>query len=487
MTMDRNSRPEKPGRDSNSVIVLSVECLKGSSTADEWTGDMLQTGDIVEEILIGSGSSSSGSRSISYKAPFKNGKGGVQKILHKSFKNKETSIVVRVRRGRDELAELHACVVPESGYKNKYVLRSIEDPNYAVGFTDRSEAECFQLQASRSSRIVSALQRAKLQDGYVAYPWEKKMQELLIPTSSSFLSLLLLPKASDRVASRYNDLEDTLARANAWLYASQASGVPIVFMNIQTESLLTKISGETASSTVNAGSFSDLSRLANVSLYGFEDYHGVDLGVVRAVRLWYAPLCGEFAIEIKIKEDDTKLGFAISRTEEGFIYVSSVMDDDDNVPSTRSGLSNLYKEATSSSRLLVVSRLSNQKVLPWMVSSTGAVRCFDTVSLSQKLSLHRHAKVPFLIHVLLWDGTLPSRPIAGGSGRFRSVSPPVMPLPPEIQLARQPSQNQIQPLPAADIPSDVVVGNEADIRLDRDTAGETSFRFHYFSLPNNWV
>ncbi|KAG6791027.1 hypothetical protein POTOM_000137 [Populus tomentosa] len=333
MTMDRNSRPEKPGRDSNSVIVLSVECLKGSSTADEWTGDMLQTGDIVEEILIGSGSSSSGSRSISYKAPFKNGKGGVQKILHKSFKNKETSIVVRVRRGRDELAELHACVVPESGYKNKYVLRSIEDPNYAVGFTDRSEAECFQLQGelddelclkvlmfltSRSSRIVSALQRAKLQDGYVAYPWEKKMQELLIPTSSSFLSLLLLPKASDRVASRYNDLEDTLARANAWLYASQASGVPIVFMNIQTESLLTKISGETASSTVNAGSFSDLSRLANVSLYGFEDYHGVDLGVVRAVRLWYAPLCGEFAIEIKIKEDDTKLGFAISRTEEVF-------------------------------------------------------------------------------------------------------------------------------------------------------------------------
>ena len=69
---------------------------------------------------------------------------------------------------------------------------------------------------------------------------------------------------------------------------------------------------------MNAGSFSDLSRLANVSLYGFEDYHGVDLGVVRAVRLWYAPLCGEFAIEIKIKEDDTKLGFAISRTEEVF-------------------------------------------------------------------------------------------------------------------------------------------------------------------------
>ncbi|CAK7339295.1 unnamed protein product [Dovyalis caffra] len=484
--MDRNSPPETPGRDSKSILVLSVECLKGSSKADEWTGDMLQTGDIVEEILIGSGSSSSsGSRSMRYQAPFKNGKSGVQKILHNSFKNKETSIVVRVRRGRDEFVELHACVVPESGYKNKYVLRSIDDPNYAVGFTDRSEADCFELQASRSSRIVSALQRAKLQDGYVAYPWEKRMKEVLnVPSSSSFLSILLLPKASDRVASRYNDLEDTLARANAWLYASQATGVPVVFMNIQTESLLTKISGETASSTVNAGSLSDLSNLANVSLYGFEDYHGVDIGVVRAVRLWYAPLCGEFAIEVKIEEDDTKLGFAISRTEEGFIYISSVMDGDENVPSTRSGLSNLYKEATSASRLLVVSRVSNQKVLPWMVSSTGAVRCFDTVSLSQKLSLHRHAKVPILIHVFLWDRTLPSP--SAGNARIRSVSPPVMALPPEVQFTRQPSQNQIQPLPA-DMSDDGVVGNEAEIRLDRDTAGETSFRFHDFSLSNNWV
>lgn len=90
--------------------------------------------------------------------------------------------------------------------------------------------------------MVNALARSELQDGYVSYPWGRRMQELLsVPNSSCFLSMLLLPKASDRAASRYNDLEDTLARANAWLNASQASGVPIVFMNIQTESLLTKV------------------------------------------------------------------------------------------------------------------------------------------------------------------------------------------------------------------------------------------------------
>ncbi|OAY48572.1 uncharacterized protein LOC110618111 [Manihot esculenta] len=486
MTMDRTSPPETPPRDPKPLMVLSIECLKGSSKADEWTSDMLQTGDIVEEIRIGYGSSSGHRSSQSFKAPFKSGKTGIQKILHNSFKNKETSILVRVRRGQDEFAELQACIVPESGSKKQYILRSIADPNYAVGFSDRSEADCFEMQGSRSSRIATALSRATLQDGYVAYTWMKKMQEVLpVPNSSCFLSILFLPKASDRVASRYNDLEDTLARANTWLYASQASGVPIVFMNIQTESLLTKISGETASSTVNAGSLSDLSNLAHVSLYGFEDYHGVDIGVVRAVRLWYAPLCGEFAIEMKIKEGDSKLGFAISRTEEGFIYISSVIDGNENVPSTRSGLNDLYKEAMSTSRLLVVSRVSNQKVLPWMVSSTGAIRCFDTVSLSQKLSLHRHANTPILIHVFLWDRALATP--CTGSARLRSVSPPIMSLPSEIQLARHPSENQILPLPPEVVDESVDIRDVPEVRLERDTAGEVSFRFHDFSIANNWV
>ena len=77
-----------------------------------------------------------------------------------------------------------------------------------------------------------------------------------------------------------------------------------------------QISGETASATVNSGSLSDLSSLANASLYGFEDYHGVDIGVVKAARLWYTPSAGELAVDIRLQEGDTKLGFAIGRTEE---------------------------------------------------------------------------------------------------------------------------------------------------------------------------
>ena len=194
--------------------------------------------------------------------------------------------------------------------------------------------------------MVCALSKARLQDGYVPYPWEKKMREVLpVPNASSFLSILVLPTALDAAKSRYNSVDDTLARANAWFLSSQASGVPVAFLNIQTEALLTKvvlnlqsiqlmcvcayldfsergcmlllqISGDMASATVNSGSLADLPNLANASLYGFEDYHGVDIGVVKAVRIWFTAAAGEMPVEITLEESDTKLGFAISRTEE---------------------------------------------------------------------------------------------------------------------------------------------------------------------------
>ncbi|XP_068643929.1 uncharacterized protein [Aristolochia californica] len=465
MPMDRSYSLE--ARESKGVPVVAIECFTGSSKADEWNGEMLQTGDIVEELKIGN--------SPHIRSPFKNGKSGVQKLLHSSFRRNETSIKVRVRRGRDEFVELQACIVPyESAGRKQYTLRSIHDPNYAFGLVDRTEGECVALQGSRSSRVVCALSKAQLHDGYVSYPWEKKMKEMLpVPNSSCFLSLLFLPKASHGVAYRYNDLEDTLARANAWLDASQASGVPIIFMNIQTDALLTKISGETASATVNAGSLSDLSNLANASLYGFEDYHGVDIGVVRAVRLWYAPVAGEIPIEIKVKESDSRLGFAISRTEEGFIYISSVKDDDDDeAASSRSGLGELYREAVRSSKLLIISRVSNEKVLPWMVSPTGAIRCYDTVSLSQKLSLHRHALRPIHLHILMWDR---------GIAAHNEV----------ITRSQAPSLVPTSVIPMAQTTEYSTVGrgvvDESRPRLDRDTAGQMSFRFHEFSQGSNWV
>lgn len=165
--------------------------------------------------------------------------------------------------------------------------------------------------------------------------------------------------------------------------------------------------------------------------------------------------------------------------QQGFIFISSVINGHENLPATRSGLSNLHREATDTSRLLVVSRVSNQKVLPWLVSSTGAIRCFDTVSLSQKLSLHRHAKAPILLHVFLWDPALAST--IGGSTRFRDQPS----LPDKGQFPTNDSDDI--GTPQASGAGEVSSSAGSESRLQRDTAGDLSFRFHDFSVSSNWV
>lgn len=104
-------------------------------------------------------------------------------------------------------------------------------------------------------------------------------------------------------------------------------------------------------------------------------------------------------------------------------------------------------------------------MLPWMASSSGGIRCFDTVSLSKKLSLHRHALQPILIHVLKWE-----RPV--------ELSGPMV-LPPSAQV--------LPPSVLDEIPPILVSSADSEATLERDTAGDASFRFHDFTLPNNWV
>ncbi|KAK3130398.1 hypothetical protein QOZ80_6BG0493000 [Eleusine coracana subsp. coracana] len=455
-------------REAAGPVVVALECVAGSSKAEEWGGGagVVQEGDVVEAVRVDRGAGDRARAALELEAPFKGGRAGLHKALHAAFKRGDTCVEVRVRGGR----ELQACIVPHhaaaGGGRKQYVLRSMHDPNYLLGFVDRLECECEEFQGTRSTRVASALSKAQLQDGYVAYPWDEKMRDTLrMPNSGCYLSMLVLPKALDANACRYESFEDTLARASAWFYSSQATGVPINFMNVQSEALLTKISGETASATVNSGSLSDLSNVTNATLYGFEDYHGVDIGVVKAARLWYSCVAGELLLEIPLEEGDTRLGFAISRTDEGFIYISSVVNDDkeNEAPSTRSGLRDLFNRAEEASKLLVISRVSNEKVLPWIISSSGAVRCYDTITLSQKLSLHRLAVRPIQLHLLAWE-----KPNGPAERTMRSLKLP----PPSV--FPQPHQN---PMPSIEPKVDVEDAN----------VGDLSFRIEDLSFESSWV
>lgn len=160
-----SSSSSEGGFPSSATKVLAIECVTAeSSKNEEWNRNKLRSGDIVEEIQIG--------ESSAVKAPFKRGKSGVNKLLHGSFKKGETSIIVRVRRGRmsgigddrhrflQDYIELASCIVPHnlqasSSGKKQYVLRSINDPTYAVGFVDRTENECFQMQGILKSELIN--------------------------------------------------------------------------------------------------------------------------------------------------------------------------------------------------------------------------------------------------------------------------------------------------------------------------------------------
>ena len=72
----------------------------------------------------------------------------------------------------------------------------------------------------------------------------------------------------------------------------------------------------------------------------------------------------------------------------------------------RAGLQTVYQAACAAGKLLVISRLGGEKITPWLVASSGSIRCYDTISLSNKLSLHRQTGQSIRLHVMVWEGAL---------------------------------------------------------------------------------
>ncbi|GJR91553.1 hypothetical protein Tco_0215564 [Tanacetum coccineum] len=104
-----------------------------------------------------------------------------------------------------------------------------------------------------------------------------------------------------------------------------------------------------------------------------------------------------------------------------------------------------------------------------MVLPEGAVRCYGTVSLSQKLSLHRHTKPPILLHIFTRNQEVA---ILGNANLNTQIHPPVaLSPPPQTQTGRAAKSNQVVPLGINPQDDDML-----EIRLDRDNASEYSFR-----------
>lgn len=359
--------------------------------------DKLVPGDIVEQIQVGS---------VTLNAPFAGGKTGLQMELRRHYKVGDTHAQVKVRRLNNKHVEMQLSIVPHDSVmmKKQYALRASNDANHLVTFMDSTEAESLSIQEKRYAELVAQLATTHLQHGNVPYPWEKKMkQQQDHPQQlNSIFWLLVMPSAGDKAILSHNDVEGTMSKAMAWLTAAQGAGTPIKYLNLQTEPLLTKISGQEASRSA-AGADSWEAYAMDQGVYGYEDYHGIDIGILRAVRLWYVPAVAEVAIYLYLRKGETKLGIGINRTDEGFCYVSSV---EDGTVAERAGLKMLYLAAQIAGKVLVISRIGEEKITPSMVSSSGSIRCYDTVSISKKLSMHRQTGQLLTVHVLVWEGAV---------------------------------------------------------------------------------
>ncbi|CAM6032740.1 unnamed protein product [Sphagnum compactum] len=365
--------------------IWQIQKIMNQSMSDSWTDSKLLSGDVVLQVSTDGGAV--------FLAPFAGGKTGLQRELRK-LTNVPGGVKVKVKRGQAIVDVQAKVALDESSLlKKNYVLVSLLDATHVATLVDAMEQECIALQARRSQEyakkdeLMVKMNNMRVKDSYVAYPWEEKMQSYLpVSGSATVFSLLLMPAALSPKARDYADVEDTSARAVAWLSAAQASGVPITFVNIQTEPLFMQVG-------------QDISNLISL----FQDREAMDLDVIRAVRLWYMPAAAELAIDLKPEENEARLGVGISCTEEGFCHVSSV---DPGTVADRAGLRTVYQAACAAGKLLVISRLGEEKITPWLVSSAGSIRCFDTVSMSNKLSLHRQTGQSVRLHVMVWDGAL---------------------------------------------------------------------------------
>ena len=132
-------------------------------------------------------------------------------------------------------------------------------------------------------------------------------------------------------------------------------------------------------------------------------------------------------------------------------------------------LSTSSRAARRAGKLLVVSRVGGEKVLPWLVSTAGDVRCYDTVSLSQKLSLHRHALRPITLHFLAWDDiVLPPSP-----------QPPQPLRSPVLMMSPASAESDVEELDGDD--------DGPGIEAGRGGPKGSSFRFQNIGLPDSWL
>ncbi|KAK3436047.1 hypothetical protein EUGRSUZ_C00704 [Eucalyptus grandis] len=201
-------------------------------------------------------------------------------------------------------------IVPLKGsmLQRKFTIQATTDDRHVVVLGDLNLEQYvdFPSDDAQMSRRVVNMDAAGFEKKGMRYDWKANVETYLPNQRSSVVSsvlFMLLPGE--------HTIEAITTWSMAWFCASVSSGIPLVFVNIQTEQIVTSVS-----------------------------------------------------IELVPEPGETRFGMDIKRTEEGFICIFSVTKGS---AADCAGLGRIHEEANAAGHLLVVSRLegkSQQKNSP---------------------------------------------------------------------------------------------------------------------------
>ncbi|KAL6129168.1 hypothetical protein ACLB2K_072521 [Fragaria x ananassa] len=359
------------------AAVQTLVCVKQvkQDVAEEWDETMPLPGDIIEGFY----NCESDIHADEFFVPTK-AKSELSSQLAKINSQHIEVIWVKVRRG-DATLKLRACVVVErpSMLQRKYSIRAATDDRHVAVIGDLTSDECTELQ-EMSRSLVNVENRGYHKKG-VKYDWKMKVSKYLPDHRCTVVSsILFMPMQGEHCT------EATTARCMAWFSAAISSGAPLVFVNIQTEQIVTS---EKTNLTGKEMSWSKQ-----------QQNHATTVQIVQGIRLWFMPGVAEVSLDLVPQTGEVRFGLDIKRTEEGLLCIYSVAKGS---PADRAGLSKLHEEAYANGYLLVMSRLEGKSLMPSHADISGLIHCCDHTEIKDTIVSAIDQMERIQLHVMAWS------------------------------------------------------------------------------------
>ncbi|KAF5175521.1 hypothetical protein FRX31_034895 [Thalictrum thalictroides] len=351
--------------------VQTLVCVKQvkQEVPEEWDETMPLPGDIIEGIAEEEGDE--------FFIPTKLRYSDLSLQLGKLNKHAEF-IWIKIRRGEDSL-KLRACIVPDRGIKlqRRYTIRAASDNRHVAVLGDCTLDQCTELQ--EKSRTIVNVNEKGFSKKRVKYDWKKKVGTYLPDQRSTVISsILFMPLAGEHTVG------STTSRSMAWFSGATSSGAPLVFVNIQTEQVVTSERNNCFGREMS---------------WGRQQSLNTTIQIVQGIRIWFLPGVAEVPIVLTPELGENRFGMDIKRTEEGFICVYTVAKGS---AADRAGLRRLQEQAAETGHLVMISRLDGKSLMPSMVSSNGLIHCCDSVAVKTTLAEAIERMDCMNLHIMAW-------------------------------------------------------------------------------------